>query len=251
MPPADTPGAQFDLRGRSVPIANGWQWIVAGWDLFRKQPGMWVLFFVLLLVVFAVLGSIPFLGGAAAALITPVLTGSLMIACRDVDEGRDLKPEDLLAGFRSNLQPLLVVGVFHLVATLIILLLVLMFVGATVGVGALMGASVGFPGTGALAAGVVSLLIAGLIGAALAVPVYAAMWFAPALIVFHDVDAVSALKASFFAILKNIPATFWYGLIVVGLAILAGIPFGLGYFVLAPVAFASVYASYRDIFFVA
>lgn len=209
---------------------------------------MWILLFVLLLVVFAVLGSIPFLGGAAAVLITPVLSGGLMIACRHVDDGHDLQVEDLLAGFRRSPQPLLVVGVFHLIATLLILVLVLMFIGATVGVGALMGASVGFPGTGALAAGLVALLIAGLIGAALALPVYAALWFAPALIVFHGVDAVSALKASFFAILKNIPATFWYGLIMIGLAIVAGIPFGLGYLVLAPVGFASVYASYRDIF---
>ncbi len=212
---------------------------------------MWILLLVVLVVIFAVLGSIPFLGAAAAALIAPVLSAGLMIASRNVDEGRDLQLEDLFAGFRRNASPLIVVGVFHLVATLLIFLLVMMFVGATVGVGALLGASVGFPGTGALAAGIVSLLIAGLIGAVLAIPVYAAMWFAPALIVFHDVDAASALKASFFSIFKNIPSTFWYGLIIVGLAIVAGIPFGLGYFILAPVGAASVYASYRDIFLVA
>jgi uncharacterized membrane protein len=81
-------------------------------------------------------------------------------------------------------------------------------------------------------------------------PVYAAIWFAPALIAFHDVDALAALKASFFAIVKNIPATLWYSLILLVLAIAAGIPFGLGYLVLAPVAVASIYTAYRDIFFV-
>jgi uncharacterized membrane protein len=80
--------------------------------------------------------------------------------------------------------------------------------------------------------------------------VYAAIWFAPVLIVLHDVDAFAALKASFLAILKNIPATLWYSLILLGLAIVAAIPFGLGYLVLVPVGVTSIYAAYRDIFFV-
>jgi uncharacterized membrane protein len=248
LPPAGSTGAHFDRDGRSVPAANGWQWIVSGWQLFCKQPGMWVLMVVLLVVAFLVLSSIPILGSAAAALLAPVFSGGLMIASRGVDEGGSLQLEDLFAGFRRNTQPLLIVGVFHLVASLLILIFLVIFVGANVGFGALLGGTIGAPGTGALAAGLASLLLAGLIGAALAVPVYAAMWFAPALIVFHDLDALSALKASFFAILKNIPATLWYGLIVVGLAIVAGIPLGLGYLVLAPVGVASVYASYRDVF---
>jgi uncharacterized membrane protein len=126
----------------------------------------------------------------------------------------------------------------------------MIFVGTNVGVGALMGGMVGYPGTGAITAGLASIFLGAMIGVALAIPVYAAIWFAPALIVLHDVDALAALKASFFAIVKNIPATLWYSLILVGLAIAAGIPFGLGYLVLAPVAVASIYTGYRDIFFV-
>jgi uncharacterized membrane protein len=240
----------FDPRGRTVPAANGWQWIVDGWKLFRRQFGMWIALVLGFLAVMVVLGLVPVAGGAAAALIAPVLSGGLMLACRTIDEGASPRIEQLFAGFRQNTQQLVVVGIFHLVAVTAIVLLLTIFVGANVGFGALVGGMVGHPGMGAMTAGVASMFLAALLGAALSVPVYAALWFAPALIVFHDLDAVAALKASFFAILKNIPATFLYSLILLALAVLAGVSFGLGYLVLAPVGVASVYASYRDIFLV-
>jgi uncharacterized membrane protein len=39
-----------------------------------------------------------------------------------------------------------------------------------------------------------------------------------------------------------------YGLIAFGLALIAAIPFGLGFLLLGPVLIAAVYWSYRDIF---
>lgn len=249
-PPSDPGTRRFDLAGRTVAAGAGWRWIVDGWNLFRRQAGMWILLAVLCVVVVLVLGAIPVMGGPAAAVVAPVLAGGLMLACRTVDEGGSLQIEQLFAGLRRSTQPLVMVGVFHLVASLLIILLLTIFVGANVGIGALLGSTVGHPGLGAMTAGLASMLLAALIGVALAVPVYAAIWFAPALIVLHDVDAVAALKASFFAILKNIPATLWYSFVLFGLAIVAGIPFGLGYLVLAPVAIASIYTAYRDIFFV-
>jgi uncharacterized membrane protein len=56
------------------------------------------------------------------------------------------------------------------------------------------------------------------------------------------------MKASFRACLRNIPPFLVYGVVGVLLAIAASIPLGLGWFVLAPMAAASVYASYVDVF---
>ncbi|MEP7371334.1 MAG: hypothetical protein ABI659_03815, partial [Nitrosospira sp.] len=53
---------------------------------------------------------------------------------------------------------------------------------------------------------------------------------------------------SFFACLKNIIAFQIYGITLVALTILAAMPYGLGLFILVPTLFASIYASYRDIF---
>jgi uncharacterized membrane protein len=81
------------------------------------------------------------------------------------------------------------------------------------------------------------------------VPVFMAIWFAPALVVFHQFGAMEALKASFDGCLKNIVPFLVQGVILLVASIVASIPFGLGWLVLGPVSFASVYTAYRDIYF--
>jgi len=65
---------------------------------------------------------------------------------------------------------------------------------------------------------------------------------------FEHRQAIDAMKASFAACLTNVMPFLIYGLVVMGLAIAAVIPFGLGFLVLGPILIGSVYASYRDIF---
>ncbi|MEO7760372.1 MAG: hypothetical protein ABIS68_00530, partial [Casimicrobiaceae bacterium] len=68
-------------------------------------------------------------------------------------------------------------------------------------------------------------------------------------VALDKVEPWTALKWSFFACLKNMWPFLVYGLITLLLAIVASIPLGLGWLVLGPVIIASVYTSYRDIFF--
>jgi uncharacterized membrane protein len=75
-----------------------------------------------------------------------------------------------------------------------------------------------------------------------------AFWFAPALVVFHDVSPVDAVKASFAANLKNLMAFLLYGVVYLVAAIVASIPFGLGWLLLVPLSLLTVYASYKDVF---
>ena len=43
--------ADFVPGGQSRPIGNGWTWIADGWDLFKRQPGMWIGIVLLLFVI--------------------------------------------------------------------------------------------------------------------------------------------------------------------------------------------------------
>jgi uncharacterized membrane protein len=56
------------------------------------------------------------------------------------------------------------------------------------------------------------------------------------------------MKASFVGCLKNIVPFLLYGVVMIVLCIVAAIPAGLGFLVLGPVAVASMYTGYRDIF---
>ena len=84
---------------------------------------------------------------------------------------------------------------------------------------------------------------------AITMPAYMAIWFSYALVVINEFGAVQALRTSFFACLKNIVPFLIYGVMAFLLSIAATIPLALGWLILGPVLFASLYTGYRDIFY--
>ena len=56
------------------------------------------------------------------------------------------------------------------------------------------------------------------------------------------------MKESFFACFRNFVPFLLYGIVMSVAAVLAMIPFGLGFLVWVPVAIASTYVGYRQIF---
>jgi uncharacterized membrane protein len=233
----------FNAEGRVVAAGNGWQWISDGWQLFRQQPGVWIGILVVFALLLIGLNFIPVLGSLANALLAPVLMGGIMVGCRALAQGEPLELGHLFAGFRQNTGSLVMVGVFNLVAVVIIMLVLVMIIGTSV-----MAAMMGGGGT-ASAAAAGTIMLGLVVGMALYIPVYAAIWFAPALIALNDMAPVEALKCSFFGCLKNWVALLIYGIIGLALAVLASIPFMLGWLVAGPVFAASVYTGYRDIYF--
>jgi uncharacterized membrane protein len=75
-----------------------------------------------------------------------------------------------------------------------------------------------------------------------------ALWFAPSLVIFRGTAPLDAMKVSFGACLRNIVPFLLYSLIYIVAAIVASIPLGLGWVVLAPLVMITLYVSYRDVF---
>jgi uncharacterized membrane protein len=234
----------FISTGRPVPAGRGWSWIVEGFELFKRQPGAWIAIIIIAALVFIGLALIPFLGSLAGMVLAPVFAGGLVYAAREQDEGRDLAISQLFAGFRDRFGALLSIGFIYLGVTLAVALVVGLATGA--GLWTLLGS--GADPAGVAGAGL-TILLAFLVMMALLLPVFMAMWFAPALTLFHGQGPAEAMKASFLACLKNIVPFLVYSVILFLLAFVASIPFGLGWLVLGPVMAASLYTGYRDIFF--
>lgn len=231
--------------GRAVPAGRGWTWTVEGWILFKRQPGIWIALVVVFFLVMFALAFIPLLGSLLGFIIGPVFTAGFVYGSRELDEGRELEMGHLFAGFRERLGTLAAVGALYLAAWVVAVLIAALFTGASAWM--LLGGSAEPVASGAAAA--TTVLLAVLVMLALMLPVFMAIWFAPQLVLFHDLSAPQAMRDSFFACLKNILPFLVYGAVMLLLAIIATIPIGLGWLVLLPVIFASIYTSYRDVFF--
>ncbi len=242
LAPAAPAAGGYSDGGRAVEAGRGWDWIAAGYGIFRPQAGIWILLTVIFVALLVFLRFIPMIGGLLTLLLAPVLVGGLMAGCQALERGADLELAHLFAGFRRNTAQLMLLGVIAFGLILAAMIPMILIMGVGIFAAALSGQMAGAALFG------MSAVLAALITLALLVPVNMALWFAPALVMLQDQTAVRAIGQSFLGCLKNIVPFLLYGVIVLLLAIVASIPFGLGWLVLAPVAFGSVYVAYRDIF---
>lgn len=233
--------ADFVPGGQSRPASHGWSWIAEGWELFKRQPGMWIGIVLIAFVIFVGAAMIPIVGGLATTLFGPVFAAGIMIGCKALDSGGELELGHLFAGFKERTGTLVAVGALYLAAVVVVMLVVGLMMG--VGFTAMMG---GDPQ--AMAAMGVTMVLAMLVMFALLLPAVMAIWLAAPLVVFHDHGAVDAMKGSFAGCLRNILPFLVYSIVMFGLAVVATLPLALGWLALGPVFAASVYTSYRDIY---
>ena len=227
---------------RTLEAGRGLAWWTEAWPMFTKNAGMWIVLGLILLVIFIVLGFIPVLGGIASALLAPVFVAGWLLTVRKAEAGGAIEVGDLFQGFKDKLVPLVVLGAILLAVSIVVFLIVGML-----GFGAVMGMGAASSSAGmatAMGAGFLSLLVLLAVGFLMAM----AFWFAPGLVVFRNVAPIDALQASFSASLKNIVPFLLYGVIYIVAAVVASIPFGLGWVVLVPVLMLTMYVSYKDLF---
>jgi len=230
------------MGGRAVGAGQGWTWIAEGFGLFRKAPGIWIALVVILFVILVVLAFIPLLGAVATFLVLPVFIGGLLLGCQALQGGGELEVAHLFAGFKAHTGNLIVLGALAIAGWIVVMLPVVVIVGAGAFLAAIRGDAAGVAALGG------SFMLAWLVALALSVPIYMALWFAPALVVLRGMAPIEAIKESFLGCLKNILPFLVYSIVLMVLGIVASIPLGLGWLVLGPTLIASVYVSYRDIY---
>lgn len=232
-------GSSFIPSARGVPMGNGWTWLAAAWSVFRPAAGTWIGMLLALFVLAIVVYLVPFIGPLVMTVLWPVFIAGLMVAARSLEQGSEPKFSQLFAGFQLRFGPLVLLGVVSLVISVAIVFAVVIVTGVQIST---------MPDPDAIFVSK-QLLIAILLIAGLLLPLLMATWFAPTLIVLHDMGVGAAMKASFTGCLKNILPFVFYGVITMVASAIASVPLGLGWLVLLPLLFLSVYTAYRDIYF--
>lgn len=235
------------MQTQSVSFDKGLAWYGAGWAIFMRNPGMWIVFMILLFVIAIVLNLVPVLGSLLFALIMPGLLGGVLYAAREAAEQREMDISHLFIAFKEDetRNAVLVLGAVMLGANILFMLITLILIGSSMGMAGMMQGN----GHDAMAAGVgVGILLALLLLSVLGLLLSMAFFYAVPLVMFGAVKPVDAMKKSFNACLANILPLLLFGVVYIVLALIAVIPFGLGLLVLLPVTVGAIYASHCDVF---
>lgn len=230
---------------------RGWGWIVEGWQLFAQAPGIWIVILLIYLGISVVLSFVPFVGMLAHALLSPVLIGGMLYGAAALARGENLEIAHLFRGFQDQerMGPLVLLGLISVASYVLIALVILVFVGGGLIVGVALdstGAVVPPEAMGGLlaGAGLVALLIILVVGFLIVM----ALFYGIPLVMLAGQNAWPAAQDSVAACWINMLPLLVFGLIYLVLAVVAIIPFGLGFLVLGPVTVCAIYASYRDVF---
>ena len=248
LPPTDEYGGllpQLLASPRKCDAAAGMSWIVKAFGLFKDQPLLWFGMSVTFLIIVGIASSIPLLN----ILIIPTLfmfLGGFIKGAAAQSQGAELRFDHLFSAFKSHWQPLLILGLLYLVGIIICMIPLFIAMGSmmfSMMTGG-MGSSYGMMNDISLG----SIFLGYLLSMLLIIPLYMALWFAPALVVLHNLEPIAAMKKSFEAGKVNVMPILVYGLIsVLLLPILTMLTLGLGVFLILPIMLLTYYTSYRDV----
>ncbi|MBF4490863.1 hypothetical protein IOD06_13280 [Psychrobacter sp. N25K4-3-2] len=248
LPPTDEYGGllpQLLASPRKCDAAAGMSWIVKAFGLFKDQPLLWFGMSVTFLIIVGIASSIPLLN----ILIIPTLfmfLGGFIKGAAAQSQGAELRFDHLFSAFKSHWQPLLILGLLYLVGIIICMIPLFIAMGSmmfSMMTGG-MGSSYGMMNDISLG----SIFLGYLLSMLLIIPLYMALWFAPALVVLHNLKPIAAMKKSFEAGKVNVMPILVYGLIsVLLLPILTMLTLGLGVLLILPIMLLTYYTSYRDV----
>jgi hypothetical protein len=188
--PAAPDGAQFNQAGNSIDAGRATAWYGYGFDQFKINAGVWIGMVVVLFLMMMVLAFIPVLGSLASNVLMPVFFGGLMLACQASREGRPATFDYLFAGFKDKFGSLALLGVFWMIAALIIGAAALFFGALLFGGAMATGAFTG--GASMVGLGITTILGVAVVAMIISIPIAMAIWFAPALVVFHNLAPIDA-----------------------------------------------------------
>lgn len=232
---------------RHVGVGHGVQWISAGWSLFLARPGFWVLVALLQTLLIMLVLLVPLLGQVGAHLLMPILSAGLMVVAQRIQFNEPVTVAEAFTGFREHAPAVVNVGVWYMLGWMLIVALGLLLGGGAALSGLAVGMETHYEWLGTIIS-VFGILLAIVVSLLLVVPLVMSVWLAPALAVFHDVPAMQAMKHSFVASLRSLPAFIVAFFLVALMLFLTALTMGLALLVVVPIMAGSTYAAYGDLF---
>ena len=213
-------------------FGDGTGWLIGGGELLGRGGGS-LLRVVLVLLVISLIQIVPLIGTLVLMLISPALTAGMLNVFGTIEQGSSPTIETVLAGLRDadRRWPLLKLGAFFIVGILIALFALAAWLAPQMDLQAL-AELMGDQETMERSPEQLFALFEGvnvfgglLIGVIVMAAVLGGLYFAVPLVFFWNWPVFTALLWSLRALLINWIAFLGFGLVVIGVFLLAGIVF--------------------------
>lgn len=191
-----------------LPANTGWLWVKEGFALFRKQPAEISTLFLAYMFLMLAVGIVPLFGQVLPLILVPVFSMAFMQACLQIEQGKKVYPNLLLAGFRSpGFRNLIKLGVLYLLAAIIAVA-----ASALVDGGLFWQIMTGDKDLDSEAIRHSNMSLAMMFSAIVYTPAAMAFWYAAPLIAWQGMGVGKAIFYSFFAVKRAGQAFLVYGL---------------------------------------
>lgn len=236
----------MDMEARKVGVAHGWMWLKQGFWLFKQNPFIWMVLTSILVVGTFGIALFPVVGGALSTILFPAFFAGLMLGCHALAGEQELELMHLFSGFQKHAARLVTLGGIDLAGKLLIVGAIMLGGGENLVAIMTSGQPPEDPEVVLQAFTEAGIMFP--LGVLLSVVLETCVLFAVLLVLFRELAPLPALLGALRAFLRNALPFLVYGLMLLPLAVLASLPWMLGWLVLLPITITSQYAIYRDLF---
>ena len=221
-----------------VPARTGLVWVKLGIKTFLQQPLAMSGLFFMFMALLSIASLLPFIGSALALALLPAATLGLMAATKEATKGKFPMPLILISAFRAGqqrLKAMIALGAMYAVGFLLIMGISSLIDGGQFARLYLVGGKI----TQELVLQS-DFQAAMWVTLALYLPLSLMFWHAPALVHWHGVAPVKSVFFSLMACYKNFGAFTVYGLVWMGMFMLAMMAVGVVAALFGNAAFATL-----------
>ena len=188
------------IQPNVVAIFEGRDWLLHGYDIFKKQPLVWILTLLAYWTAMFLFGLIPIVGLIVSLVISPGIAFGFICLAKAVDQNQVVPPRIIISGFTGSKKfDLILLGFYYCGSLFLIFILIMLLNDKSVIDSSQQSRLTNNSGTQSgnfFNIKIMTVLI-------LYIPIQMIFWFAPQLVVWGNLNSIKAMFYSFFAVLLN------------------------------------------------
>ncbi len=188
------------IQPNVVAIFEGRNWLLHGYNIFKKQPLVWILTLLAYWTAMFLFGLIPIVGLIVSLVISPGIAFGFICLARAVDQNQPVPPSIIISGFTCSKKFDLILLGFYYCGSLFLIFMLILILNDKSFIDLVNNPDLQIKSETQSGSFFNIKIITVLI---LYIPIQMIFWFAPQLVVWGNLNSIKAMFYSFFAVLLN------------------------------------------------